>query len=35
MDPETQEARREAGTGQQQIEYGDAINLFGVIDRDK
>lgn len=35
MDQETQEARGEAGTGQQQVEYGDAINLFGVIDRDK
>ena len=35
MDQETQEARGEAVTGQQQVEYGDAINLFGVIDRDK
>lgn len=35
MDQETQEARGEAGTSQQQVEYGDAINLFGVIDRDK
>ena len=35
MDQETQEARGEAGTSQQQAEYGDAINLFGVIDRDK
>ena len=35
MDQETQEARGEAGTNQQQVEYGDAINLFGVIDRDK
>jgi hypothetical protein len=35
MDQETQEARGEAGMGQQQAEYGDAINLFGVIDRDK
>lgn len=35
MDQETQEARGEAGTSQQQVEYGDAINLFGVIHREK
>ena len=35
MDQETQEARGEVGIGQQQVEFGDAINLFGVIDRDK
>ena len=35
MDQETQEARGEVGTSQQQVDYGDSINLFGVIDRDK
>jgi hypothetical protein len=35
MDQEVQEARGETGASQQQVEFGDAINLFGVIDRDK